>query len=188
MIQLLITILSNLLVTSCLIGLITHANAQNQKLVTTVPSVDLERYQGLWYEIAKIPNRFQRKCARGTTAHYARRADGKIDVINRCFDKEGKVIEARGIARIVNTESNAKLKVSFVKILGVSLFWGDYWIIGLGEDYEYAIVGVPHRKYGWILSRTPSLSQEKLEVIFNILRKLGYDPENFEMTRQESIE
>jgi apolipoprotein D and lipocalin family protein len=90
-------------------------------------------------------------------------------------------------ARIVATESNGKLKVSFVKIPGLSLFWGDYWIIGLGEEYEHTILSVPDRKHGWILSRTLSLGQEKLEVIFNILREQGYDPENFEMTRQESI-
>ncbi len=185
MIKLLTAIMSNTLVAFFLIGLVSNAEAQNKKLVSTVAMVDLERYKGLWYEIAKIPNRFQRKCANGTTAQYALREDGKIDVINRCFDKEGKIIEAKGIARVVDSESNAKLKVSFVKILGLSLFWGDYWIIGLGEDYEYAIVGIPDRKYGWILSRTPSLSQEKLEETFNILREQGYNPEEFEMTQQQ---
>jgi apolipoprotein D and lipocalin family protein len=185
MIKSFITIISNTLILFFLIGLVSKVEAQNKKLVTTVTKVDLERYKGLWYEIAKIPNRFQKKCARGTTAQYALREDGKIDVINRCFDKEGKSIDAKGIARVVDSESNAKLKVSFVKVLGLSLFWGDYWIIGLGEDYEYAIVGVPNRKYGWILSRTPSLSQEKLEETFNILREQGYNPEEFEMTQQQ---
>jgi apolipoprotein D and lipocalin family protein len=178
-------ILGNALFAFSLVGLLSVVEAQTEKSVKTVANVDLDRYKGLWYEIAKIPNRFQRKCTSGTTAQYALRNDGKIDVINRCFDKEGKVIEARGIARIVDTESNAKLKVSFVKVLGLSLFWGDYWIIGLGEDYEYAIVGTPNRKYGWILSRTPALSQEKLENIFNLLREQGYNPEEFEMTLQE---
>ena len=161
------------------------AAAQNENQLKTVPNVNLERYTGLWYEIAKIPNRFQQKCDRGTTAQYALREDGKIDVINRCFDKAGKVIEAKGIARIVDAESNAKLKVSFVKIFGLSLFWGDYWIIGLGEDYDFAIVGTPGRKYGWILSRTPTLNQDKLNKIFDLLREQGYNPDDFEMTFQQ---
>jgi apolipoprotein D and lipocalin family protein len=161
------------------------AAAQNENLLKTVPNVNLERYTGLWYEIAKIPNRFQRKCDRGTTAQYALREDGKIDVINRCFDKAGKVIEAKGIARIVDAESNARLKVSFVKIFGLSLFWGDYWIIGLGEDYDFAIIGTPGRKYGWILSRTPTLNQDKLNKIFDLLREQGYNPDDFEMTDQQ---
>ncbi len=161
------------------------AAAQNEKSLKTVSNVNLDRYAGLWYEIAKIPNRFQRKCDRGTTAQYALREDGKIDVINRCFDKAGKVIEAKGIARIVDAESNAKLKVSFVKIFGLSLFWGDYWIIGLGADYDFAIIGTPGRKYGWILSRTPTLNQDKLNKIFELLREQGYNPDDFEMTFQQ---
>ena len=184
MIKFLATLMSNAFVVFFLIGLFSVVEAQNKKIVKTVSNVDLGRYKGLWYEIAKMPNRFQRKCARGTTAQYALRDDGKIDVINRCYTQEGKMIEAKGIARVVDSESNAKLKVSFVKILGLSLFWGDYWIIGLGDDYEYAIVGTPNRKYGWILSRTPALSQEKLGKIFELLREQGYNSEDFIMTSQ----
>ena len=174
----------NVLFFICIAGII-PVMAQKANPLKTVQSVDLERYKGLWYEIAKIPNRFQRKCASGTTAQYALRDVGKLDVINRCTTQKGKVIEAKGIARIVDSESNAKLKVSFVKIFGFSLFWGDYWIIGLGEEYEYAIVGTPSRKYGWILSRTPSLNDEKMEQIFNLLREQGYDPDDFEITPQQ---
>jgi len=181
-----VMLMSNVIIGFFLIGSVSVAEAQNKKLVQTVSNVDLGRYKGLWYEIAKIPNRFQRKCARGTTAQYALRDDGKIDVINQCYTQEGKIIEAKGIARVVDSESNAKLKVSFVKILGLSLFWGDYWIIGLGDDYEYAIVGTPNRKYGWILSRTPALSQEKLEKIFELLQEQGYNPEDFIMTSQSA--
>jgi apolipoprotein D and lipocalin family protein len=176
---------SNAIAAIFLFCVVVVAEAQNEKSLPTVSNVNLDRYIGLWYEIAKIPNRFQRKCASGTTAQYALRDDGKIDVINRCIDKEGKTIEAQGVARVVDAESNAKLKVSFVKLLGFSLFWGDYWIIGLGEEYEFAIVGTPSRKYGWILSRTPSLGQEKLEQIYNLLREQGYNPDDFEMTSQQ---
>lgn len=177
-------IISNAIIATLLLYPVVGTVAQNAQLLKTVPDIHLDRYTGLWYEIAKIPNRFQRKCASGTTAQYALRTDGRIEVINRCIQKDGKVSEVRGIARVVDSESNAKLKVSFVKLFGVSLFWGDYWIIGLGEDYDFAIVGTPGRKYGWILSRTPALSQEKLENIFSLLWEQGYNPDDFEMTAQ----
>jgi apolipoprotein D and lipocalin family protein len=147
-----------------------------------VEYVDLERYVGLWYEIAKIPNRFQKQCVSGTTARYSIRNDGKIDVINSCVTGDGEIDEAKGIAKVENEKSNAELKVSFVNLLGLRLFWGDYWIIGLGDEYEYAIVGTPDRKYGWILSRTPELSPDLRQRIFEQLRTQGYDPSDFELT------
>ncbi len=148
----------------------------------TVEFVDLERYAGLWYEIAKIPNRFQKKCSGGATAFYTLREDGKIDVLNRCNDENGKPIEAKGVAKVVDETSNAKLKVSFVKFLGFRMFWGDYWILGLGKEYEYAIVGTPSRKYGWILSRKSSLSQDVMNRLYQELRRQGYDPDDFELS------
>jgi len=151
----------------------------------TVNFVDLHKYTGLWYEIAKIPNRFQKSCAGNTTATYKLRGDGNIDVINRCTENDGSVNEATGIAKVADPKTNSKLRVSFVRILGISLFWGDYWIIGLDSNYEYAIVGSPDRKYGWILSRTPKLSQDRLNEIFGILRREGYNPDNFVMTEQK---
>ena len=149
---------------------------------TTVPTVDLRRYVGRWYEIGKIPNRFQKQCVRGTTAEYSLRADGRIEVINRCVRGDSSVNEARGIAKVADRGSNSKLNVSFVHFLGMQLFWGDYWIIGLGADYEYAIVGSPDRKYGWILSRTPRMNSDALDKVFATLRTQGYDPARFEMT------
>ena len=154
---------------------------------TTVKQVDLQRYAGLWYEIARLPNRFQTQCAGEVTARYALRADGRIDVINRCRETDGETDEARGIARVVDNRTSARLQVSFVRLLGFQLFWGDYWIIGLGDEYEYAVVGHPERKYGWILSRTPSLPQEKLDHIFSLVRAQGYNPGDFAMTRQQLI-
>ena len=105
-----------------------------------IRSVDLQQYAGLWYEIAKIPNPFQKKCARNTTAEYTLRDDGKIDVVNRCVKENGKFITAKGLAKSAGAETNAKLKVSFVNLLGIRLFWGDYWILGLDEDYKWAVV------------------------------------------------
>ena len=140
----------------------------------TVDSVDLQKYIGLWYEIAKIPNSFQRSCACNTTATYKLREDGRIDVINRCMGNDSSINEAKGIAKVADTKTNSKLKVSFVRIFGISLFWGDYWIIGLDIDYKYA----------WILSRTPKLSHDVLNKIFEILTGQGYNPKDFEMTEQ----
>jgi apolipoprotein D and lipocalin family protein len=150
----------------------------------TVNYVDLQKYIGVWYEIAKIPNRFQKGCASNTTATYKLRDDGRIDVINRCKSNEGSINEAKGIAKVADEKTNSKLKVSFVRILGISLFWGDYWIIGLDKDYKYAVIGSPDRKYGWILSRTAKLPQNDLNDIFEILRRQGYNSKDFEMTEQ----
>ena len=111
--------------------------------VQTVEHVDLDRYIGLWHQIALIPNRFQDQCAGGTTATYTRRDDGKITVLNRCRTAEGKMDEAEGLAKIENDVTNAELKVSFVSFLGWRPFWGDYWVIGLDEDYDWAAVGTP---------------------------------------------
>jgi apolipoprotein D and lipocalin family protein len=150
----------------------------------TVDSVDLNKYVGIWYEVAKIPNRFQKDCARNTTATYNLRDDGRIEVINKCIEEDGDTNKVKGVAKIIDTTTNAKLEVSFVRILGIQLFWGDYWIIGLDKDYKYAVVGTPSRKYGWILSRTPKLSSENIDKIFNMLKKQGYDPRDFVMTEQ----
>ena len=152
----------------------------------TVNSVELNKYVGTWYEIAKVPNSFQKKCASNTTATYKLRKDGNIDVINRCVEKDGSTSEAKGIAKVVDKKANAKLEVSFVRIFGISLFWGDYWIIGLDKEYRYAVVGTPTRKYGWILSRTPKLSKNDLDEVFTILRNQGYNPNNFEMDVQQN--
>lgn len=142
--------------------------------VTPVAAVDLERYLGLWHEIAKIPNRFQDDCARGTAAEYTRREDGRIDVRNRCVKADGSVNQADGVAEVVEGSGNARLRVSFVSFLGWRPFWGDYWILGLDPEYRWAAVGTPSRKYGWILARSPELDAATLDVIFAILERNGY--------------
>jgi apolipoprotein D and lipocalin family protein len=159
--------------------------AQNDKIQTsptTVSYVDIQRYSGLWYEIAKIPNSFQDQCAYGTTAEYIIDEEGNITVINKCYEEDGNLDVADGVANIVDKNTNAKLEVSFVSFLGIRPFWGDYWIIGLDEDYTYAVIGHPERKYGWILSRTSSVTEESLEDIMELLKQQGYNTENFEFT------
>jgi apolipoprotein D and lipocalin family protein len=166
------------------IFLVSCASPQNNDLppLTTVDQVDLNRYAGLWFEVAKIPNSFQDQCAYGTTAEYKIDNDGDIIVINSCYDEDGKIDIADGVANVVDKKTNSKLEVSFVSFLGIRPFWGDYWIIGLDEDYEWAVIGTPGRKYGWILSRTPSLPDETMQVIFGILKSQYYNPDNFEIS------
>jgi apolipoprotein D and lipocalin family protein len=151
----------------------------------TVNSVDLQKYLGTWYEMAKIPNRFQSDCAKNTTATYSMNDDGTIKVINKCVEEDGSLDEAEGVARIVDKISNTKLEVSFVSFLGWRPFWGAYWIIGLDENYQWAIVGHPERSYGWILSRTKTISEETKSKIFSILKVQGYNSDDFEFTIQE---
>ncbi|RPI74108.1 MAG: hypothetical protein EHM47_04510 [Ignavibacteriales bacterium] len=149
---------------------------------STVKSVDLKKYTGLWYEIAKIPNSFQDHCISGTTAEYSIKENGEISVLNSCIDEDGKTDKADGIARIVDKKTNAKLEVSFVSFLGWRPFWGDYWIIGLDENYQWAVIGHPEREYGWILSRVKHPDHETMNKIFEILKEQGYNPDDFEFT------
>jgi apolipoprotein D and lipocalin family protein len=146
----------------------------------TVERVELGRYLGTWYEIASFPQRFQRGCT-ATTATYALRDDGQIDVLNRCRKEspDGEVASARGLARMVDRATNARLEVSFFRP-----FWGDYWIIDLGPDYEYAVVGHPNRDYLWILSRTPAMSEATLQGILARLQAQGYETARLVRTLQ----
>jgi apolipoprotein D and lipocalin family protein len=147
--------------------------------LTTVDRVDLQRYVGKWYEIARYPNRFQRKCQSDTTATYTIRPDGKVQVVNACRQQDGTITTANGTAKVVDPKTNAKLKVTFFWP-----FYGDYWIIGLGPNYEYAMVGEPDRKYLWILSRTPTMDETTYQEILRRLESMGYQPGNLMKTPQ----
>lgn len=144
--------------------------------VRTVPRVDIDRYLGDWYEVARLPNRFQRRCLGDVRASYARRDDGRLDVVNRCRGDEGTV-EARGVARIVDTTTGARLKVRFAPAFLSFLpqVWGDYWVIGLADDYSWAVVGSPDRHYLWVLARTPALDAASYEKALDAARSNGFD-------------
>jgi apolipoprotein D and lipocalin family protein len=161
-------------------GAACHGLKPESAQLTTEPQVDLERYAGRWHEIARIPNDFQRQCISDTTATYTRNADGTIAVVNRCRTRGGEYDEARAIARVADPRTNAKLEVSFFSLLGWRPVWGDYWVLALGRDYDYAVVGEPGRRYGWILARTPTLPDATRARIDQQLRDLGYRPELFE--------
>jgi apolipoprotein D and lipocalin family protein len=156
----------------------TAAAAQTAVPPRTVPFVDLDRYAGDWFEIARLPNRFQRQCVGDVRASYARRADGRLDVVNQCRTDDGR-IQARGIARVVDDRTFARLKVRFAPawLAFLPFVWGDYWIIGLAEDYSWAVVGSPDREYLWILARTPRLDDESAAAARGIARANGFDVE-----------
>lgn len=155
---------------------------QQASNLQVVPYVDVNKYIGTWYEIARYPNRFQKGCV-GTTAQYSLRDDGKIDVLNQCRENSlnGRVLSAKGTAKIVDKKTNAKLKVTFFWP-----FYGHYWIIDLGENYEYAVVGHPDRKYLWVLSRTPEMEEPLYNQILVRINQQGYDVSKLMKTQQDN--
>jgi apolipoprotein D and lipocalin family protein len=136
-----------------------------------VPHVELNRYLGTWYEIAHLPAKFQEGCSE-TKATYTLSEKGSITVLNQCVRK-GKVTQAKGKAKVVDKNTGAKLKVTFFWP-----FYGDYWIIKLGQDYDYAVVGTPNRKYLWILSRTPQMSDTLFSQLTEFVKSKGFDAGN----------
>ncbi|HBS35049.1 MAG TPA: lipocalin [Parvularcula sp.] len=144
----------------------------------TVAAVDLERYLGTWYEIARYPNSFQKACE-AVTATYTMRTDGLIGVRNECGAIDGaRARVAEGRARVADAATNAKLKVSFF-----GPFWGDYWIVDLDEDYSRAIVGEPSGRYLWVLAREPGADAAERADIAATLESLGYATASLHWTR-----
>lgn len=152
-----------------------------------VPTVDLSRYVGTWYEIARLPNRFQNDCAGNVTATYSLLDDGEMKVVNRCVKEDGDTTVAEGRARRASDdEPTSKLKVRFAPaVLSFLPFvWGDYWIIDLAPDYSYAVVGEPKREYLWVLSRTPSMEEKAFQEILQRVVQQGYDLSKLIRTKQ----
>jgi apolipoprotein D and lipocalin family protein len=152
---------------------------KDRKPLAVVPSVDLGKYVGRWYEIARLPNRFEKKCVSSVTATYTLRPDGNIDVLNECKKASGELKKAKGKAKVVDKESNAKLKVTFFWP-----FYGDYWILDLGANYEYAVVGDESRKYLWILSRTPQIDEALYQKLLAKMANEGFDTSRIIKTPQ----
>ncbi len=184
--QILITILAITLLTATAFGNSFIKNDDSDQKLTTVESVDLSKYAGKWYEIARYPNRFQKKCVGNTTATYNIKGDDKIEVINECLKKNGKINKAKGKAKIVDEKTNAKLEVRFAPawLSWLPQVWGDYWIIDLDKDYKYAVVGDPDRDYLWILSRTPEMDSETYQGILERVEKKGFNPSKLIKTPQ----
>ena len=156
--------------------------------LSTVSKVDLKRYAGKWFEIARYPNKFQKKCVGNTTANYTIKSDGKLEVINECLQKNGTISNAKGEAKIVDKATNAKLEVRFApSVLSfIPAVWGDYWIIDLDDNYQYSVVGDPKREYLWILSRTAEMNDTTYQNILRRVEKLGFDPGKLNKTPQNA--
>jgi apolipoprotein D and lipocalin family protein len=141
---------------------------QSSSPLTSVSAVDLNRYLGTWYEIYRLPNRFEGTDCVTVSAQYALKDDGNVSVLNTCLKKDGPKV-ANGIAKVVPGSNNSKLKVSFFRP-----FYGDYWVIDLAEDYSWVLVGEPAGKYFWILARQKQLDPKLEEALLAKAEKLGY--------------
>ena len=159
---------------------------KNQNQVQPVASVDLKRYSGKWFEVARYPNKFQKNCVGNTTATYTLKEKGKIEVLNQCLEKDGTVIDAKGEGKIVDKTTNAKFEVRFAPgyLAFLPSVWGDYWIVDLDENYQYAAIGDPKREYLWVLSRTPKLNDAAYQNILRRLETMGFNPAKLIKTPQ----
>jgi len=151
-------------------------SACDDKPPLDVANVDLGRFQGKWYEIAKLPRVTEEGCE-GTTATYRLKSDGKLDLLSEC---RADGVTRRMIAEAIVSDPQAPGKLS----LDIGGFYGDYWILEVGKDYEYAVVGHPTRSYLWILSRTPTLPQGDLTRILDGARQRQFDVSRLEYTVQ----
>lgn len=168
--------LKKLTLLSVILGAGGWATAHAQKPMPTIAQVDLGKYLGVWYEIARKPMYFQNQCAKNVQAVYTLNVNGNVSVENSCVNQDGHIEQAQGEAYVVNAPHNSKLRVSF---LPESLRWlpvgrGDYWILKLDANYQTVLVGEPKRKYMWVLSREPHLSDEVLQEYLKYAQSLGY--------------
>ena len=168
-----------LLATACAIG---PSFRDTSVPIPTAMQIDLNRYQGLWYEIARFPVSFEEGCV-GVTAEYTVNPDGTVKVVNTC--REGSLAatprSSEATAEAVDA-SNAKLKVDFVPYIPFTA--GDYWILDIDEGYQTVVVGNPDGTAGWVLARQPQISEARLERGYAVLREAGYDLSQITLTPQ----
>ncbi len=162
------------------------ASAQPPTPLTTIPSLDVPRYMGTWYEIAKYPNRFQKKCVADTRAHYQLQAHGRVQVTNQCRLETGVMDEAIGEARQIGSATSPQLQVRFAPAwLSILPFvWGNYWVVDLDDGYQLVAVSEPQREYLWVLSRTPKVASGALDSLLGRLKAQGFDLGRLELTKQ----
>lgn len=151
-----------------------------------VPHLDLPRYMGRWYEIAKFPNRFQKQCVSDASADYALAIDGRVRVLNQCLDRHGDWAHAVGQAQAKNQNTPAQLQVRFAPawLSFLPWVWGDYWVIDLDAHYSLAAVSEPAKEYLWILSRTPTVDPARYAALLARLRAQGLDVDRLEVSPQ----
>ena len=164
---------------------ISTVNAKLEALpLDTVNHVDLNRYLGKWYEIARFEHSFQKGCT-AVTAQYSMRKDGHIKVINSCRKNspKGKLKKAKARAWVTDKVSNSKLKVQFF-LTGIKIpkFAGNYWILDLDKDYQYAIIGDPSRQYLWFLSRTSIIENSLYQELIKKAQDMHFDTTKLQKT------
>ncbi|ESK40120.1 hypothetical protein P256_00560 [Acinetobacter nectaris CIP 110549] len=170
----------------CFINLARADTQIHHQPIQAVQKIDLPRYLGTWYEIARKPMYFQRQCTKDVQASYALNVNGNIDVENSCLKQNGVRDVAKGEAFIMNLPYGSQLKVSF---LPDSLRWlpigrGDYWVLKIDEDYQTVLVGDPARKYLWLLARKPHIKPAVWHEYLAYAKEIGYDVSDFNLTEQ----
>lgn len=158
------------------LGAVTMAYAQSKSL-NTVDKIELDRYLGVWYEVARKPMYFQNQCDRDVSATYTLNENGNVTVDNRCYSKDGKLKQSIGEAFVQNAPFNSKLKVSFLPeaVRWLPIGRGDYWILKIDDHYQTVLVGEPRRKYMWVLSRSAQVDQATVKEYLEYAKSLGYD-------------
>ena len=161
---------------------------QGDQAVKTIAVLDVSRYLGTWYEIAKFPNWFQKKCVSNTKAVYSAKPDGNLRVLNSCKTAAGETSEAEGLARQIGSKDSPKLEVRFAPewLSFLPLVWGDYWVIDLDPQYQLAAVSDPRREYLWVLSRTPQLDPKVYADLLQRLKQQQFDIQKLEITAQKT--
>ena len=159
--------------------------------VRAAQQVDLKRYLGHWYEIARLPMRYERHCVSDVSATYTLHPTrGLVAVHNCCREANGRLRSARGVAHVVKGSANARLKVSFAPALlrPLPIVWSDYWILEVDADYRYALVGTPDRRCLWFLSRTPTLADADCARLIEHARQQGYATSKLIFSPQQDAE
>ena len=155
-----------------------------QSELATIPSLNVPRYMGTWYEVAKFPNPFQKNCVSNTVATYEAQPNGIIRVTNRCTESNGKVKEAVGEARQIGNATSPKLEVRFAPawLSFLPFVWGNYWVIDLDEGYQLVAISEPTQELLWVLSRTPVPNAAAYKELDIRLAKKGFDLKKMELT------
>jgi apolipoprotein D and lipocalin family protein len=161
---------------------------QSDQTVKTISALDVPRYLGTWYEIAKFPNWFQKKCVSNTKAVYTARPDGNLRVLNSCKTAGGETSEAEGLARQIGAKYSPRLEVRFAPewLSFLPLVWGDYWVIDLDPQYQVAAVSDPRREYLWVLSRSPQIDPKVYADLLQRLKQQQFDIQKLELTTQKN--
>lgn len=167
-------------------GFATDAVADSAPPLQTIESLDVPRYMGTWYEIAKYPNRFQKQCVDNTSAEYSLQKDGTVSVLNRCELASGEMDEAEGQARQLGGAKSPKLEVRFAPawLSWLPMVWGDYWVIDLDKEYDLVAVSEPSREYLWVLARTQQVDQAKYGALLQRLKAKGFDLNKLQLSPQ----